>query len=153
MPISTPPVSSNFEVDIFGTTQYGSSFSNEYDQDGYTTGRLSGLDIDASGIIFARFTNGEAQVLGQVALAGFNNEQGLQPQGSTGWAETFESGAPQIGTPQSASLGLIESGKLEDSNVDISEELVNLIIAQRNYQSNAKTIETADQVTQTILNI
>lgn len=153
LPISIPPVSSNFEVDIFGSTQHGDAFSNDYDQDGYSTGRLSGLDIDASGIIFARFNNGEAQVLGQVALAGFNNEQGLQPQGSTGWSETFESGAPQIGTPQTASLGLLESGKLEDSNVDISEELVNLIIAQRNYQSNAKTIETADQVTQTILNI
>lgn len=154
LPIPAPPVSSNFEIDIFGTTQFGSDFAvNDVDQDGFTTGRLAGLNIDDSGIIFARFTNGQAQTLGQIALAGFTNEQGLQPQGDTAWTETFESGPPLIGVPQTAALGLIQSGSLEESNVDISEELVNLIIAQRNYQSNAKTIETADQVTQTILNI
>lgn len=154
LPVPTPATSSNFELNVSGTTQFGSDFSvNDVDQDGFTTGRLTGLNIDDSGIIFARFTNGQAQVLGQVALAGFINEQGLQPQGDTGWAETFESGPPLVGTPQTAALGLIQSGSLEESNVDISEELVNLIIAQRNYQSNAKTIETADQVTQTILNI
>lgn len=154
LPILTPPTSSNFEIDIFGSTQFGSDFAvNDVEQDGFTTGRLTGLNIDDSGIIFARFTNGQAQTLGQIALAGFTNEQGLQPQGSTAWAETFESGPPLIGVPQTAALGLIQSGAREESNVDISEELVNLIIAQRNYQSNAKTIETADQVTQTILNI
>ena len=154
LPILTPPTSSNFEIDIFGTTQFGSDFAvNDVEQDGFTTGRLTGLNIDDSGIIFARFTNGQAQTLGQIALAGFTNEQGLQPQGNTAWAETFESGPPLIGLPQTAALGLIQSGAREESNVDISEELVNLIIAQRNYQSNAKTIETADQVTQTILNI
>ena len=154
LPVPSPAVSSNFEIDIFGTTQFGSDFAvNAVDQDGYTTGRLTGLSIDDSGIIFARFTNGQAQTLGQIALAGFVNEQGLQPQGDSAWAETFESGTPLVGVPQTAALGLIQSGALEESNVDISEELVNLIIAQRNYQSNAKTIETADQVTQTILNI
>ncbi len=154
LPILTPPTSSNFEIDIFGTTQFGSDFAvNDVEQDGFTTGRLTGLNIDDSGIIFARFTNGQAQTLGQIALAGFTNEQGMQPQGDTAWTETFESGPPLIGLPQTAALGLIQSGSLEESNVDISEELVNLIIAQRNYQSNAKTIETADQVTQTILNI
>jgi flagellar hook protein FlgE len=154
LPILTPPTSSNFEIDIFGTTQFGSDFAvNDVEQDGFTTGRLTGLNIDDSGIIFARFTNGQAQTLGQIALAGFTNEQGMQPQGDTAWTETFESGPPLIGLPQTAALGLIQSGSLEESNVDISEELVNLITAQRNYQSNAKTIETAHQVTQTILNI
>lgn len=154
LPIPTPAVSSNFELDILGTTQFGSDFSvDDVDQNGYSTGRLSGINIDDSGIVFARFTNGQAQVLGQVALADFTNEQGLQPQGNSSWIETSESGPALIGAPQTAALGLIQSGALEDSNVDISEELVNLIIAQRNYQSNAKTIETADQVTQTILNI
>ena len=154
LPIPNPATSSNFEIDIEGTTQFGSDFSvNNVDQDGFTTGRLTGLNIDDSGIIFARFTNGQAQVLGQIALAGFTNEQGLQPQGSTGWAETFESGPPLVGVPQTAALGLVQSGSLEESNVDLSEELVALIIAQRNYQANAQTIETADQVTQTILNI
>ncbi len=154
LPIPDPPISSNFEIDITGSTQFGSPFGvTAVSQDGYTTGRLSGLNIDDEGIIFARFTNGQAQVLGQIALAGFTNEGGLQSAGSTSWNETFESGGPVVGVPQTAALGAIQSGGLEESNVDISEELVSLIIAQRNYQSNAKTIETADQVTQTILNI
>ncbi|WP_439136245.1 flagellar hook protein FlgE, partial [Pseudomaricurvus sp.] len=154
LPLPTPASSSNFAINIAGSTQFGSDFGiNDVRQDGFTTGRLSGVSIDDGGVVFARFTNGQAQVLGQVAIAGFNNEQGLQPQGSTGWSESFESGTPLVGAPQTAALGSIQSGALEDSNVDLSEELVNLIIAQRNYQSNAKTIETADQVTQTILNI
>jgi flagellar hook protein FlgE len=154
IPLPTPSNSSNFVIDIAGSTQFGSSFGvNDVAQNGYATGRLSGVSIDSAGVVFARFTNGQAQVLGQVALASFNNEQGLQAQGGTLWTETYESGSPLVGEPQTAALGLIQSGALEESNVDLSEELVNLIIAQRNYQSNAKTIETADQVTQTILNI
>ena len=154
LPIPTPSSSSNFEMDITGATQFGSPFSvDDVSQDGFTTGRLTGLSFDDTGIMFARFTNGQAQVLGQVALASFANEQGLLQSGNTGWRETFESGNPVVGTPQTAALGALQSGALEDSNVDLSTELVQLIIAQRNYQSNAKTIETADQVTQTILNI
>jgi len=152
--IPEPPTSSNFVIDLMGTTQFGSEFSvNDVDQDGYATGRLSGLSIDESGIIFARYTNGESQALAQIALADFTNQQGLQPVGSTMWAENFESGPPNVGTPQSAALGAIQSGALEESNVDLSAQLVNLIIAQRNFQASAKTIETADQVTQTIINL
>ena len=151
---SDPPINSNFVIDLTGTTQFGSTFSvNDVDQDGYTTGRLSGLSIDATGLIFARFTNGESQTLGQIVLADFANTQGLQPIGDSMWAENFESGAPNIGTPNSAALGAIQAGALEDSNVDLSEELVSLIIAQRNFQASAKTIETANQVTQTIINL
>jgi len=154
LPIPQPPTSSNFEIDMAGTSQYGSDFAvNDVDQDGFTTGRLSGIDIDDSGIIFARFTNGEAQALGQIALAEFPNVQGLQQAGNTMWAENFETGTPNIGVPGTASLGVITSGALEDSNVDLSEELVNLIIAQRNFQASSKTIETANQVTQTIINL
>lgn len=154
IPVPSPATSSNFEIDMVGSTQYGSVFAvNSVDQNGYTTGRLSGLDVDETGIIFARFTNGEAQILGQIALADFNNVQGLQPQGNTMWAETFETGQANIGTPGSSSLGGITSGALEESNVDLSEQLVNLIIAQRNFQASAKTIETANQTTQTIINI
>ncbi len=144
----------NFTVDVGKSTQFGSKFSvNRVNQNGYTTGRLSGLNIDPSGIIFARFTNGESQVLGQVALSNFSNNQGLQPVGDTMWAENFESGPPNIGTPGSAALGAIQAGALEESNVDLSEELVNLIVAQRNFQASAKIIETANQVTQTIINL
>jgi len=154
LPIPEPPTNSNFEIDLDGTTQFGSPFSvNAVSQNGFTTGRLSGLDISGDGIIFARYTNGQAQVLGQVALANFNNTQGLQPQGDTQWGETFESGQAIIGTPGSAALGVIQAGALEESNVDLSQELVQLIIAQRNYQASAKTIQTADTVTQTIINL
>ena len=114
---------------------------------------LSGLDISDTGMIFARYTNGENQVLGQVALANFTNVQGLANQGGTAWAETFESGEPVVGAPRSASLGVLNSGALEDSNVELSDELVQLIIAQRNFQASAKTIQTIDAVTQTIINL
>ena len=153
-PVAEPPSSSNFVVDLDGSSQFGSVFSVEnLDQNGYTTGRLAGLDVDSKGILFARFTNGEAQTLGQVALANFNNMEGLKPIGNSMWAQTFETGEAVIGAPGSSSLGDITSGALEESNVDLSEELVNLIIAQRNYQANAKTIETANATTQTIINL
>ncbi len=152
--IPVVPVNSNFLIDFDGTTQFGSIFSvNDNSPNGYAAGRLSGLNIDESGVIFARFTNGESKSLGQIALADFKNTQGLQPVGDSMWAENYESGPPNIGAPGSGALGAIQAGALEESNVDLSEELVNLIVAQRNFQANAKTIETADQVTQTIINI
>ena len=154
LPLSDPPTNSNFQISLNGSTQFGSEFSvNEVNQNGYATGRLTGLEVDEEGIIFARFTNGQAQTLGQVAMANFRNPEGLTPVGDTGWAESFESGIPTIGSPRTASFGQIRSSALEDSNVDLSEELVGLIIAQRNFQASAKTIETTDQITQTILNI
>ena len=154
LPLSDPPTNSNFQISLNGSTQFGSEFSvNEVNQNGYATGRLTGLEVDEEGIIFARFTNGQAQTLGQVAMANFRNPEGLTPVGDTGWAESFESGVPTIGSPRTASFGQIRSSALEDSNVDLSEELVGLIIAQRNFQASAKTIETTDQITQTILNI
>jgi len=139
----------------YGTaTQFGSPFSvNRLTQDGFTTGRLSGLDVDNTGVIFARFTNGQSAVQGQVALANFSNPQGLQQLGDNNWAETFGSGAALIAGPGSSSLGLIQSGALEESNVDLSEELVKMIIAQRNFQANTQVISTANQVTQAVINI
>lgn len=154
LPVTDPPTSSNFEIELDGTTQFGANFGVEsQDQNGFTTGRLSGVDIGDDGSIFARFTNGEAQVLGQVALADFNNVEGLKPVGDTGWVQSSESGEPVIGAPGSASLGIINAGALEESNVDLSTQLVNLIIAQRNFQASSKTIETANQITQTIINL
>lgn len=154
LPIPEPATSSNFEIDISGTTQFGSDFAvNSVDQNGFTTGRLSGVSITSEGFVQARFTNGESQVLAQVVLAEFANRQGLQPVGDTMWAENFESGVPNIGSPGTAALGAVQSGAIEESNVDLSEQLVNLIIAQRNFQANSKTIETANQTTQTIINL
>ncbi len=141
-------------LDFSNTTQFGADFSvNALSQDGFTTGRLSGIDIDPTGVIFARFTNGQSSVQGQIALADFANPQGLQPLSDSNWGETFTSGSVVIGNPGTASLGLIQSGALEDSNVEVSEELVNMIIAQRTFQANAEVIQTSDAITQTIINL
>ncbi|HCS64308.1 MAG TPA: ribonuclease III, partial [Cellvibrio sp.] len=126
IPVAEPPASSNFMIDLEGSTQFGSVFSvEELDQNGYATGRLAGLDISNTGIVFARFTNGEAQVLGQVALANFSSTEGLKPTGDTMWAQTFESGEAIVGAPGSAQLGNITAGAVEESNVELSEQLVN----------------------------
>lgn len=152
--VADPPTSSNFLIDLSGTTQFKSDFAvNEVEQDGFSSGRLAGLDISESGIIFARYSNGEALVLAQVALADFANQEGLTPLGNTAWAESFESGAPVVGAPRTSSLGAITSGALEDSNVELAEELVALIVAQRNFQANSRIIETANEIQQTIINI
>ncbi len=144
----------NMTFDMNNSTQFGSAFAvNNLTQDGYAPGRLSGVDIDNTGVVSARFTNGQSTALGKVALAKFNNPQGLRQLGDTSWAETFTSGNVQMGEAGTSSFGLVQSGGLENSNVDIAEQLVNLITAQRNYQANAQVITTADTVTQTIINI
>jgi len=152
--VNDPATSSNFEIDFSQITQFGSEFAvNDISQNGFAVGRLAGVEISAGGNIFARFTNGQARLLGVVALANFNNPNGLAPTGNTEWAETFDSGNPVVGTPGTSSLGVIQSGAVEESNADLTEELVDLIIAQRNFQANAKTIQTADTVTQAIINL
>ncbi|MGD8939122.1 MAG: flagellar hook protein FlgE [Gammaproteobacteria bacterium] len=144
----------NLTIDYTNTTQFGGDFSvNSLSQNGYASGRLSGIDVDQEGTVFARFTNGQSTALGQVALANFANPQGLRQLGDTNWGETFESGSVLLGKPGTGSLGLLQSGALEASNVDIATELVNLITAQRNFQANAQVISAADAVTQTIINI
>ncbi|WP_313054883.1 flagellar hook protein FlgE [Pseudomonas lopnurensis] len=141
-------------LDFSKSSQFASAFAvNSVAQDGYTTGELAGLEIDDSGVIFARYTNGQSKVQGQIILANFANVQGLTPVGKTQWVQSFESGEPVIGTPGSGTLGALQAGALEDSNVELSDQLVNLIVAQRNYQANAKTIETESAITQTIINL
>ncbi|WP_086480849.1 flagellar hook-basal body complex protein [Oceanospirillum sanctuarii] len=143
-----------FEIDLTNTTQFAGAFgANSLYQDGYATGELAGLDIDESGTIIARYTNSQTQLIGQVALANFRNEQGLTPVGGTMWAASTTSGDPVVNEPGVSIAGNIMSKALEDSNVDLSEELVNMIIAQRDYQANAKTLQTADTITQTIINL
>ncbi|TCT20607.1 flagellar hook protein FlgE [Thiobaca trueperi] len=141
-------------LDLTGTTQYGQRYAvTSLEQDGYTTGRITGVDADEEGVLFIRYSNGRALPLGQVALADFDNPQGLQQIGDNSWAETTASGGPVIFSPGTGSLGTIQGGALETANVDLATELVNLITAQRNYQANSQTISAANQVTQTILNI
>jgi len=141
-------------LDFSRSSQFASAFAvNSVAQDGYTTGELAGLEIDDTGVIFARYTNGQSQMQGQIILANFANVQGLTPVGKTQWVQSFESGEPVVGTPMSGTLGALQAGALEDSNVELSDQLVNLIVAQRNYQANAKTIETESAITQTIINL
>ena len=144
----------NVTINVSEMTQYGAPFAvNRITQDGYTTGRLAGVDIDKQGIVFARFTNGQSTVQGQVALANFANSQGLRSLGNNNWAESFESGAALVGSPATGSFGQIQSGALEDANIDLSQELVNLIVAQRNFQANTQVIQAESAVTQAILQI
>jgi flagellar hook protein FlgE len=144
----------NMTFDFGQATQYGNTFNvNSVTQDGYTTGRLIGMDIDSTGVVQARFTNGRSIPLGQVAIANFANPQGLQQLGDTSWAETFGSGQVLRGQAGNSGFGLVQSGALEASNVDITEQLVNMITAQRNFQANAQMISTSDAITQTIINI
>jgi flagellar hook protein FlgE len=153
-PPNTGAADVTVDFDFSGLTQYGSPFAvNNLTQDGYTSGRLAGLDIDAEGVAFARYTNGQSSALGKVAMAKFNNQQGLRQVGDSNWVESFASGTPQLGEAGTSSFGQIQSGALEASNVDIAAQLVNLITAQRTFQANAEVISTADSVTQTIINI
>ncbi|MHB1186627.1 flagellar hook protein FlgE [Thiobacillus sp.] len=143
-----------FPVDLTGTSQFGAAFSvNTLNQDGYTSGRLAGFNIGADGMVQGRYTNGQSAVLGQVVLANFANPNGLQPLGNNMWAETSTSGTPLVGVPDSGSLGVLQSSAVEDSNVDLTAELVNLITAQRVYQANAQTIKAQDAVLQTAVNL
>jgi flagellar hook protein FlgE len=139
----------------FGTaTQFGDAFGvNSLSQDGFTTGRLTGVSVDAEGVVFARFTNGQSTSLGKLALANFVNPQGLQQLGDTAWGESFQSGDALLGEAGTASFGNIQSGALEASNVDLTAQLVQMITAQRNFQANAQAISTADTITQTVINI
>ncbi|OQX31107.1 MAG: flagellar hook protein FlgE, partial [Candidatus Sedimenticola endophacoides] len=142
------------DVDFNTATQYAGEFGvNDLSQDGYASGRLNGIDVDDTGVVFARFTNGRSTSLGKVVLAKFNNPDGLGQEGGNNWNETFDSGDAQLGEAGTASFGVIQSGALELSNVDVATQLVKLIVAQRNFQANAKVISTSDQVTQAVINI
>jgi len=155
LPVTTGATSPlSVTVDFAGTTQFGSTFSvNTLNQDGFTSGRLAGFTTSADGTIVGRYTNGQSATLGQVVLADFTNPNGLQPLGNNMWAETAASGAPLVGAPNSGGLGVLQSSAVEDSNVDLTAELVNMITAQRVYQANAQTIKTQDQVLQTLVNL
>ena len=122
-------------------------------QDGYAAGQLAGVSIEKTGIVMATYSNGQSKPAGQLELATFKNPQGLSALGGNVWARTFTSGDPTLGTPGSGNLGVLQSGALEESNTDLTAELVNMITAQRIYQANAQTIKTQDQVLQTLVNL
>jgi flagellar hook protein FlgE len=144
-----------FTVDITGTTQFGNANDVKMlSQDGYTSGQLTSFAINQDGTVSGKYSNEQANVLGRVVLSSFLNPNGLQPKGDNVWAETSASGQPLTGTPGTGTkLGALAAGALEASNVDLTSELVNLIIAQRTYQANAQTVKTQDQVMQTLVNM
>jgi flagellar hook protein FlgE len=136
------------------TTQYGAPFGvNTLNQNGYTSGQLTGFSTSPNGTISGNYSNGQTKNIGQIVLANFANPQGLQPQSNNQWTETTASGTPLVGAPGSASLGTLQSGAVEDSNVDLTAELVNLITAQNNYQANAQSIKTQDAIMSTLINL
>ena len=141
-------------LNVSGATQYGSQFGvTDLSQNGYAPGQLVGIQFEPNGIVTARYSNGQSKPAGQVEVATFRNPQGLQPMGGNAWSRTFSTGDPILGVPGDGSLGALQSGALEESNVDLTAQLVSMITAQRVYQANAQTIKTQDQVLQTLVNL
>lgn len=142
------------DLDLTGTTQFGSEFDlKDVDQDGYTSGSLVGVIIDNAGNVIGNYSNEQARSLGTIALANFSNPEGLKPVGDNAWVQSSSSGQPLLGLAGVGQFGSIESGVVENSNVDLTRELVDLIIAQRNYQANSQTIKVQDEVLQSAVNL
>jgi flagellar hook protein FlgE len=140
--------------DVTSSTQFGSPFGvTNLSQDGFAAGQLTAIAVENNGIVMARYSNGQSKPAGQVEVANFRNPQGLQPLGDNAWARTYASGDPVIGVPGDGNLGVLQAGALEESNIDLTGELVSMITAQRIYQANAQTIKTEDQVLQTLVNL
>ena len=144
----------NVDINFDDVTQFGTDFAvSNLSQDGYRPGELTSLGIGEDGVIVARYSNGQSQAAGQIALVNFRNVQGLSPTGDGNWVQTAASGQPIAGAPGEGKFGSLKSGAVEDSNVDLTGELVNMMTAQRAYQANAQTIKTQDQVMSTLLNM
>jgi flagellar hook protein FlgE len=142
------------QLSISGATQYGSSFAvTDLSQDGYAPGQLVGIQFENNGIVMARYSNGQSKPAGQLEIATFRNPQGLQPMGGNAWARSYKSGDPITGVPGDGNLGVLQAGALEESNVDLTAELVAMMTSQRVYQANAQTIKTQDQILQTLVNL
>ncbi|MHC8410097.1 flagellar hook protein FlgE [Pseudomonas sp. Hz4] len=139
-------------IAMTNTTQFNADTARSIPaQNGYATGQITNLTIDGSGVLLANFSNNQTKPIGQISLASFTNEQGLQPVGGTSWKETYASGIPGYDAPETGTLGSVASNSLEESNVNLTNELVDLIKAQSNYQANAKTISTQSTIMQTII--
>jgi flagellar hook protein FlgE len=142
------------QLDMDGARQYGAPFGvTSLSQNGYAPGQITGVSIESNGVVMARYSNGQNQPAGQIELATFRNPQGLQPLGGNVWARTSTSGDPIVGVPGEGNLGVLQAGALEESNVDLTAELVAMMTAQRVYQANAQTIRTQDQVLQTLVQL
>ncbi len=143
-----------FSLDLAGSTQFGSNSGvNSVIQDGRAAGKFIGLQIDNFGLVQGRYDNGQTLAMAQIPLYTFNNPNGLQPIGDNLWLNSTASGNPTPNNPGSGVAGTLRSGAVEDSNVDLTAELVSLIVAQRTYQANAQTIRAQDQILQTLVNL
>lgn len=142
------------DLSYINTTQFGGDYAiNSIGQDGYATGRLTGISVDNLGVISARFSNGQLTPLGKVVLTQFPNPGALTQVANTSWAETFAAGSARTGEAGTSDFGLIESGTLENSNIDLTEELVAMITAQRSFEANAQVISKLDEVQERIINL
>ena len=156
--VTNPPVSTalplSFNLNLAATTQYGNIFGvNSITQDGFTSAQLSGLSVSADGVVSGRYSNGQSKELAQITLTTFKNPNALVSLGGNQWAETGASGQPQIGNPGAGSNGVLQASAIEESNVDLTKQLVDMITQQRTYQANAQTIKTEDQILQTLVSM
>lgn len=152
--ITTGASAMAFDIDVSKMTQFGSSFAvNDLSQNGYAPGNLAGLSVSKDGLVQARYDNGQTRSIGQVALFSFRNPNGLTSIGNNQWTETGDSGQPTPGKPNTGIFGVLQASAIEESNVDLTAELVNLIVQQRNYQASAQSIKTQDQIMQTLVSI
>ncbi|CRY53456.1 MULTISPECIES: flagellar hook protein FlgE [Yersinia] len=144
-----------FTLSVAGTKQQNTGTDSivTQNQTGYAAGEFTGFQINNDGSVVGTYSNQQTQLLGQIVMANFANPEGLSSEGDNVWRETLASGNPMLGTAGGGGFGTLTSGALESSNVDLSKELVNMIVAQRNYQSNAQTIKTQDQILQTLVNL
>ena len=153
-PTGTGAAAMNMTFNFSQVSQYGGSFGvTAVNQNGYTTGQLTGISVSQTGVVQAQYTNGNSVNLGQVALANFANTEGLQQDGNQTWSATQTSGPAVNGVAGGSGFGTIQSGSLEESNVDTTSALVEMITAERAFQANAQMIQTEDQVTQSIIQI
>jgi flagellar hook protein FlgE len=155
VPLTNGAAPMNFTINLTGTTQFGNDNAvAKQTQDGYTSGSLTAFAINPDGTVTGKYSNEQTKTLGQIVLTSFANPDGLQSKGGNVWAETAASGQPLVGTAGAGTkVGSLTSGALESSNVDLTAELVNMIIAQRTYQANAQTVKTQDQVMQTLVSM
>jgi len=150
---TTLPVN-GITLNVGDATEFGSNFGvTDMVQDGFAAGSLTGVQVDTTGKLVAQYSNGQTKDCGQLVLATFRNPQGLAAQGGNAWKQTSASGGPTLGVAGDGNMGSVNSGSLEESNVDLTAELVSMITAQRDYQANAQTIKTMDQAMQTLVNL
>jgi flagellar hook protein FlgE len=141
-------------INFDNSTLFGSGYDvNKLTQDGYAYGRLSGVSVSSDGILRGSYSNGQTKDISQLVLVDFVSPTGLASLGNNQWGETAASGQPLVGDPGTGNRGVLQSAAVEEANVDLTQELVSLITMQRNYQANAQSIKTQDQILQTLVNL